>query len=71
LSNASTFKQRSRDEYFYELFEDDRLAVRHDHQRRPQPADVVQVVRFLAAPETRWAAAQTIDVNGGMISPIN
>ena len=36
-----------------------------------EPADVVPVVRFLAAPETRWVTAQTIYVNGGMISPIN
>jgi hypothetical protein len=28
-------------------------------------------MRFLAAPETRWVTAQTIYVNGGMISPIN
>lgn len=35
------------------------------------PADVVPVMRFLAAPETRWVTAQTIYVNGGMISPIN
>jgi NAD(P)-dependent dehydrogenase (short-subunit alcohol dehydrogenase family) len=35
------------------------------------PADVVPVVRFLAAPETRWVTAQTVYVNGGMIAPIN
>lgn len=35
------------------------------------PADVVPVMRFLAAPETRWVTAQTIYVNGGMIAPIN
>jgi NAD(P)-dependent dehydrogenase (short-subunit alcohol dehydrogenase family) len=35
------------------------------------PADVVPVVRFLAAPETRWVTAQTVYVNGGMISPVN
>jgi NAD(P)-dependent dehydrogenase (short-subunit alcohol dehydrogenase family) len=35
------------------------------------PKDVVPVVRFLAAPETNWVTAQTIYVNGGMISPIN
>jgi NAD(P)-dependent dehydrogenase (short-subunit alcohol dehydrogenase family) len=35
------------------------------------PVDVVPVVRFLAAPETRWVTAQTVYVNGGMISPIN
>lgn len=35
------------------------------------PADVVPVVRFLVAPESRWVTAQTIYVNGGMISPIN
>lgn len=35
------------------------------------PEDVVPVVRFLAAPETSWVTAQTIYVNGGMISPIN
>ena len=35
------------------------------------PEDVVPVVRFLAAPETRWVTAQTVYVNGGMISPIN
>jgi NAD(P)-dependent dehydrogenase (short-subunit alcohol dehydrogenase family) len=35
------------------------------------PVDVVPVMRFLAAPETRWVTAQTIYVNGGMISPIN
>jgi NAD(P)-dependent dehydrogenase (short-subunit alcohol dehydrogenase family) len=35
------------------------------------PVDVVPVMRFLAAPETRWVTAQTLYVNGGMISPIN
>ena len=35
------------------------------------PADVVPVMRFLAAPETRWVTAQTVYVNGGMISPVN
>ena len=35
------------------------------------PKDVVPVVRFLAAPETSWVTAQTVYVNGGMISPIN
>ena len=35
------------------------------------PADVVPVVRFLAAPEASWVTAQTVYVNGGMISPIN
>src|SRR3984885_15159122 len=35
------------------------------------PVDVVPVMRFLAAPETRWVTAQTVYVNGGMISPIN
>jgi NAD(P)-dependent dehydrogenase (short-subunit alcohol dehydrogenase family) len=35
------------------------------------PADVVPVMRFLVSPETRWVTAQTIYVNGGMISPIN
>ena len=35
------------------------------------PKDVVPVVRFLAAPETSWVTAQTIYVNGGMISPVN
>lgn len=35
------------------------------------PKDIVPVVRFLAAPETSWVTAQTIYVNGGMISPIN
>jgi NAD(P)-dependent dehydrogenase (short-subunit alcohol dehydrogenase family) len=35
------------------------------------PIDIVPVVRFLAAPETRWVTAQTVYVNGGMISPIN
>jgi NAD(P)-dependent dehydrogenase (short-subunit alcohol dehydrogenase family) len=35
------------------------------------PEDVVPVMRFLAAPETRWVTAQTVYVNGGMISPIN
>jgi NAD(P)-dependent dehydrogenase (short-subunit alcohol dehydrogenase family) len=35
------------------------------------PIDVVPVVRFLASPETRWVTAQTVYVNGGMISPIN
>jgi NAD(P)-dependent dehydrogenase (short-subunit alcohol dehydrogenase family) len=33
-----------------------------------EPADVVPVVRFLAAPETRWVTAQTIYVNGGMMA---
>ncbi|MCW2523394.1 MAG: Short-chain dehydrogenase [Frankiales bacterium] len=35
------------------------------------PVDVVPVVRFLAAPDARWVTAQTVYVNGGMISPIN
>lgn len=35
------------------------------------PADVVPVLRFLVAPDARWVTAQTIYVNGGMISPIN
>jgi NAD(P)-dependent dehydrogenase (short-subunit alcohol dehydrogenase family) len=35
------------------------------------PVDVVPVMRFLAAPENRWVTAQTVYVNGGMISPIN
>jgi NAD(P)-dependent dehydrogenase (short-subunit alcohol dehydrogenase family) len=35
------------------------------------PRDIVPVMRFLAAPETRWVTAQTVYVNGGMISPIN
>jgi NAD(P)-dependent dehydrogenase (short-subunit alcohol dehydrogenase family) len=35
------------------------------------PADVVPVLRFLVAPETRWVTAQTIYVNGGMIAPIH
>lgn len=35
------------------------------------PVDVVPVMRFLAAPETRWVTAQTVYVNGGMIAPIN
>jgi NAD(P)-dependent dehydrogenase (short-subunit alcohol dehydrogenase family) len=35
------------------------------------PADVVPVMRFLAEPEARWVTAQTLYVNGGMISPIN
>lgn len=36
-----------------------------------EPADVVPLMRFLAAPDTRWVTAQTVYVNGGMISPIN
>lgn len=36
-----------------------------------EPRDVVPVMRFLAAPETRWVTAQTVYVNGGMISPVN
>jgi NAD(P)-dependent dehydrogenase (short-subunit alcohol dehydrogenase family) len=35
------------------------------------PVDVVPVMTFLAAPETRWVTAQTVYVNGGMIAPIN
>ena len=35
------------------------------------PVDVVPVMRFLAAPESRWVTAQTVYVNGGMISPIS
>jgi NAD(P)-dependent dehydrogenase (short-subunit alcohol dehydrogenase family) len=35
------------------------------------PADVVPVMRFLAAPDAKWVTAQTVYVNGGMISPIN
>ncbi len=34
------------------------------------PVDVVPVVRFLAA-DARWVTAQTVFVNGGMISPIS
>jgi hypothetical protein len=33
--------------------------------------DPGDVVRFLAAPETRWVTAQTVYGNGGMISPFN
>ncbi|HEY2507563.1 MAG TPA: SDR family oxidoreductase [Streptosporangiaceae bacterium] len=36
-----------------------------------EPSDVVPVMRFLAAPETRWVTAQTVYVNGGMIAPIS
>jgi NAD(P)-dependent dehydrogenase (short-subunit alcohol dehydrogenase family) len=36
-----------------------------------EPKDVVPVMRFLADPETSWVTAQTVYVNGGMISPIN
>lgn len=36
-----------------------------------EPEDVVPVMRFLAAPESRWITAQTVYVNGGMIAPIN
>ncbi len=36
-----------------------------------EPRDIVPVMRFLVAPETRWVTAQTIYCNGGMISPIN
>lgn len=35
------------------------------------PEDVVPVMRFLADPASRWVTAQTVFVNGGMISPIN
>lgn len=35
------------------------------------PADVVPVMRFLTAPDAKWVTAQTVYVNGGMISPIN
>jgi NAD(P)-dependent dehydrogenase (short-subunit alcohol dehydrogenase family) len=35
------------------------------------PKDIVPVMRFLAAPDARWVTAQTVYVNGGMISPIN
>ncbi len=35
------------------------------------PVDVVPVMRFLAAPDARWVTAQTVYVNGGMISPVN
>jgi NAD(P)-dependent dehydrogenase (short-subunit alcohol dehydrogenase family) len=35
------------------------------------PQDIVPVMRFLVAPETRWVTAQTVYCNGGMISPIN
>jgi NAD(P)-dependent dehydrogenase (short-subunit alcohol dehydrogenase family) len=34
-------------------------------------SDVVPLVRFLCSPEARWITAQTIYVNGGLISPIN
>ncbi|MFH8788594.1 SDR family oxidoreductase [Streptomyces roseoverticillatus] len=33
------------------------------------PDDVVPVVRFLASPEARWVTAQTVYVNGGLVSP--
>ncbi|MGK5682716.1 SDR family oxidoreductase [Actinoplanes sp. URMC 104] len=36
-----------------------------------EPRDIVPVMRFLVAPETRWVTAQTVYCNGGMISPIN
>ncbi len=35
------------------------------------PVDVVPVMRFLASPDAKWVTAQTVYVNGGMISPIN
>jgi NAD(P)-dependent dehydrogenase (short-subunit alcohol dehydrogenase family) len=35
------------------------------------PVDVVPVMRFLAAPDARWVTAQTVYVNGGMISPVS
>ena len=35
------------------------------------PTDVVPVMRFLTAPDAKWVTAQTVYVNGGMISPIN
>jgi NAD(P)-dependent dehydrogenase (short-subunit alcohol dehydrogenase family) len=36
-----------------------------------EPADVVPVMQFLASPRAKWVTAQTVYVNGGMISPIN
>jgi NAD(P)-dependent dehydrogenase (short-subunit alcohol dehydrogenase family) len=36
-----------------------------------EPRDIVPVLRFLVAPETRWVTAQTIYCNGGMIAPVN
>jgi NAD(P)-dependent dehydrogenase (short-subunit alcohol dehydrogenase family) len=35
------------------------------------PIDVVPVMRFLTSPEARWVTAQTVYVNGGMVSPVN
>jgi hypothetical protein len=32
---------------------------------------LVPVIRFPVAPETQWATAQTVYVNGGMSCPIN
>ncbi|WNI15320.1 SDR family oxidoreductase [Actinacidiphila sp. ITFR-21] len=34
-----------------------------------EPTDVVPVIQFLASPGARWVTAQTVYVNGGMISP--
>ncbi|WP_424888522.1 SDR family oxidoreductase [Streptomyces sp. XH2] len=33
------------------------------------PDDDVPVVRFPASPEARWVTAQTVYVNGGLVSP--
>lgn len=35
------------------------------------PIDIVPVMRFLTSPEARWVTAQTVYVNGGMVSPVN
>jgi NAD(P)-dependent dehydrogenase (short-subunit alcohol dehydrogenase family) len=35
------------------------------------PIDVVPVMKFLTSPDARWVTAQTVYVNGGMISPVN
>ena len=33
--------------------------------------DVLPMARFLVLPEARWSTAQTVYVNGGIVSPIN
>jgi NAD(P)-dependent dehydrogenase (short-subunit alcohol dehydrogenase family) len=60
--------------FFYDAETDERIAMLSTLTISGDigdPRDVVPVMRFLAAPETRWVTAQTVYVNGGMIAPIN
>ncbi|MBL7259876.1 SDR family oxidoreductase [Paractinoplanes lichenicola] len=60
--------------FFYEVENDETIAWLKSmtiNGDLGEPQDIVPVMRFLVAPETRWVTAQTIYCNGGMISPIN